>query len=40
MRATEEHLTLMRQEIIAATNALSAELGEPGSLKPNPAKMS
>ena len=34
MRATEEHLALMRKEVIAATNALSAELGEPGSLKP------
>ncbi|MFN3349451.1 IclR family transcriptional regulator [Pseudorhodoplanes sp.] len=34
MRATDEHLALMRQEVIAATNALSAELGEPGSLKP------
>ena len=34
MRATEEHLALMRQEVIAAANALSAELGEPGSLKP------
>ena len=34
MRATEEHLALMRREVIAATNALSAELGEPGSMKP------
>jgi IclR family acetate operon transcriptional repressor len=34
MRATDEHLALMRREVIAATNALSAELGEPGSLKP------
>jgi IclR family acetate operon transcriptional repressor len=34
MRATEDHLALMRREVIAATNALSAELGEPGSMKP------
>lgn len=34
MRATDEHLALMRREVIAAANALSAELGEPGSLKP------
>lgn len=34
MRATEEHLALMRREVIAATDALSAELGEPGSMKP------
>ncbi len=34
MRATEEHLALMQQEVIEATNALSAELGEPGSMKP------
>lgn len=34
MRATDEHLALMRQEVVGATNALSAELGEPGSLKP------
>ena len=41
MRATEEHLALMRQEVIAAANALSAELGEPGSMKPHtPAKAS
>jgi IclR family acetate operon transcriptional repressor len=34
MRATEEHVALMRREVIAAANAMSAELGEPGSLKP------
>jgi IclR family acetate operon transcriptional repressor len=34
MRATEAHLALMQQEVIEATNALSAELGEPGSMKP------
>jgi IclR family acetate operon transcriptional repressor len=34
MRATDEHLALMQREVIAAANALSAELGEPGSLKP------
>jgi IclR family acetate operon transcriptional repressor len=31
MRATEEHLNLMRDEITAATRALSAEFGEPSS---------
>jgi IclR family acetate operon transcriptional repressor len=31
MRATEEHVTLVRSEIIAAVSALNAELGEPGS---------
>jgi IclR family acetate operon transcriptional repressor len=40
MRATDEHLALMRQEVIAATNTLSAELGEPGAMKPNAAKPS
>ncbi len=40
MRATEEHLALMQQEVIAAAGALSAELGEPGSLKPLAAKIS
>ena len=40
MRATDEHLALMQQEVIAAANALSGELGEPGSLKPIPTKMS
>ena len=40
MRVTEEHLALMRQEVIAAANALSADLGEPGSLKPLAAKIS
>jgi IclR family acetate operon transcriptional repressor len=34
MRATEAHLALMQQEVIGATNALSAELGEPGAMKP------
>src|SRR5689334_25440471 len=29
MRATEEHIALMRNEIAAATRALSAEYGEP-----------
>src|SRR6202166_1119685 len=32
MRATEEHIALMRDEISAATRALSAEFGEPSSL--------
>lgn len=36
MRATEEHLALVRNEIIAATAALNAELGEPGSQMPVP----
>ncbi len=40
MRVTDEHLALMRQEVIAAANALSADLGEPGSMKPPAAKMS
>jgi len=31
MRATDEHLALVRNEIIAATSAINAELGEPGS---------
>ena len=31
MRATEEHIALMRDEIDAATRALSTEYGEPGS---------
>lgn len=34
MRASEDHLALMRDEVIAATTALSAELGEPGSQEP------
>jgi IclR family acetate operon transcriptional repressor len=31
MRATDEHLALMRDEIVNATRALSAEFGEPGA---------
>jgi IclR family acetate operon transcriptional repressor len=31
MRASEEHVALMRDEINAATRALSAEFGEPTS---------
>jgi IclR family acetate operon transcriptional repressor len=31
MRATDDHLALMREEICAATRALSAEFGEPNS---------
>jgi IclR family acetate operon transcriptional repressor len=31
MRATDDHIALMRDEICAATRALSAEFGEPGS---------
>ncbi len=31
MRATEEHLNLMRSEIVAAARALSAEFGAPHS---------
>jgi IclR family acetate operon transcriptional repressor len=34
MRASEEHIALMREEITAATRALSAEFGEPSS-EPN-----
>jgi IclR family transcriptional regulator, acetate operon repressor len=40
MRATDDHFALMRQEVIAAANALSAELGEPGSQKPKIASIS
>ena len=29
MRASDEHIALMRDEIVAATRALSAEFGEP-----------
>ena len=31
MRATDEHIALMRDQITAATRGLSAEFGEPGS---------
>jgi IclR family acetate operon transcriptional repressor len=31
MRASEEHLARMREEVVSATRALSAELGEPGA---------
>ncbi|HXZ22026.1 MAG TPA: IclR family transcriptional regulator [Pseudolabrys sp.] len=31
MRASDEHIALMRQEITAAARSLSAEFGEPGS---------
>ncbi len=31
MRATDEHIALMRDEIVAATRALSAEFGDPNS---------
>jgi len=31
MRATEDHIALMRDEICAATRALSAEFGDPNS---------
>ncbi|MEI7805983.1 MAG: IclR family transcriptional regulator [Hyphomicrobiales bacterium] len=31
MRANEEHIALMRDQVVAATRALSAELGEPQS---------
>ena len=31
MRASEEHIALMRDEIVAATRALSAEFGEPNA---------
>ncbi len=34
MRATEAHLALMQQEVMGATSALSAELGEPGAMQP------
>ena len=31
MRASDEHIALMRDEIMTATRALSAEFGDPGS---------
>ena len=31
MRASDEHVALMRDEIVAATRSLSAEFGDPGS---------
>jgi IclR family acetate operon transcriptional repressor len=31
MRGTDDHLSDMREQVVAACNALSAELGEPGS---------
>jgi IclR family acetate operon transcriptional repressor len=31
MRASDEHIALMRDEIVRATRALSAEFGEPNS---------
>jgi IclR family acetate operon transcriptional repressor len=31
MRATDEHIALMRDEIVAATRALSAEFGDPAA---------
>jgi IclR family acetate operon transcriptional repressor len=34
MRATEAHLDEMREQVMASTRELSAELGEPGSQKP------
>jgi IclR family transcriptional regulator, acetate operon repressor len=34
MRATEEHLAEMREQVMASTRELSAELGEPGSQRP------
>jgi IclR family acetate operon transcriptional repressor len=36
MRATDEHLALMRDEIVNATRALSAEFGEPGAQAATP----
>jgi IclR family acetate operon transcriptional repressor len=37
MRTSEDHLALMRDEVIMATRALSAELGEPGAQASRPA---
>ena len=31
MRASDDHIALMRDEIVAATRALSAEFGDPGA---------
>ncbi len=36
MRATDEHIALMRDEIVNATRALSAEFGEPGAQAATP----
>jgi IclR family acetate operon transcriptional repressor len=36
MRASEDHIALMRSEVVAATRALSAEFGEPGSQTNSP----
>jgi IclR family transcriptional regulator, acetate operon repressor len=36
MRASEQHLTLVREQVISAVRALSAELGGPGSQTPRP----
>jgi IclR family acetate operon transcriptional repressor len=38
MRATEAHCALMRDEVIAASRALSVELGAPGSERPQAAE--
>jgi len=37
MRADDEHIALMRDSVMSATRALSAEFGEPGSLVPQAA---
>jgi IclR family acetate operon transcriptional repressor len=36
MRASEDHIALMRNEVVAAARALSAEFGEPGSQANSP----
>ncbi|HEX3859875.1 MAG TPA: IclR family transcriptional regulator [Pseudolabrys sp.] len=36
MRASEDHVALMRNEVVAAARALSAEFGEPGSQTNSP----
>ena len=38
MRASDEHLARMREEVVSATRALSAELGEPGAQAVDPSK--
>jgi IclR family acetate operon transcriptional repressor len=39
MRASEEHLARMREAVVSATRALSAELGEPGAQATNKAPL-
>ena len=39
MRASDQHLTLVREQVVSAVRALSAEIGGPGSqLRPHAAE--